>query len=111
LRESGSCGDSSPSCETYEFCALDELQGDAREQCLFDPEDPRSFPASGYCYIEPARRNEDGQFVAGGDSVNLNPVVSHCRSDKRRMIRLVGDETPTEGAAAFVVCLDLPKPE
>jgi hypothetical protein len=96
LKRLGICGENHVSCDTYQVCGLRELTGEADAVCQTDPGDAYEFENEGYCYIDEGKPG----------ALNVDLVVNHCRSDRRRMVRFSGEKTPTKGAAAFVVCLD-----
>jgi hypothetical protein len=105
LDESGICGGSTGvSCDDVHMCAIDQLVGDARRQCLLDPGEPSTFANPGFCYIDPAKQDEQGNYTAGGDANGNNPIVDDCPSTQKRLLRFVGAETPAANTTTFVAC-------
>lgn len=105
LDDSGICGgDTGVDCDMMHMCAIDQLVGDARSECLTSPGDPNTFAHSGFCYIDPTKQDEQGNYIAGGDENGNNPIVDNCRSTERRLLRFVGAETPAANTTTFVAC-------
>lgn len=105
LDESNICGGrTGVSCDTMHMCAIDQLIGDPRDACLNNPGDPNLFPDAGFCYIDPAKKDEQGNYIAGGDENGRNPIVDDCPATQRRLLRFVGADTPAANTNTFVAC-------
>ncbi len=105
LDDSGFCGDGTGvDCDDMHMCAIDQLSGDPRGECLNDPRDPATFVDPGFCYIDPSKQDESGTYIAGGDENGRNPIVDSCPSTQKRLLRFVGAETPTANSVTFVAC-------
>ncbi len=107
LKATGRCdGDSLTLCADWEMCVIDELSGgDAgRDDCLYNQGDEGSLPNPGFCYIDPAKRNSEGAYIAGGGDDGQNPLVANCPATERRLLRFVGANTPAANTITFVAC-------
>ncbi len=105
-------------CSSYTMCAIKALQGAGRLQCLYDQSPADSLPEAGYCYIDPAKQSESGQYIAGGDAAEAksagfeattpengtNAIVKDCTATERRLLRFVGPDTPAEDTITLVAC-------
>jgi hypothetical protein len=115
LEAVGRCGGNSGSpCETFQLCQIAELVpgADGREDCLYNTAPPGSLEHAGFCYIDPAKAEEDDQgnvtYPAGGNPPNgapgTNPLIDNCPATQRRLLRFVGKETPAPNTITFVAC-------
>ncbi|MRG97058.1 hypothetical protein GF068_34805 [Polyangium spumosum] len=80
------------------FCQIPQLEGEELSVCQNDvsesPVTPAGEPVSGFCYVD-----------ASTDPAVGNPaLVARCAESERRMIRLVGEGEPSQGATLFVTC-------
>ncbi|WP_232379887.1 hypothetical protein [Polyangium fumosum] len=80
------------------FCQIPQLEGEDLAICQNDVSDdpvtPAGEPVSGFCYVD-----------ASTDPAVGNPaLVARCAASERRMIRLVGEGEPSQGATLFVTC-------
>lgn len=105
LNDSDVCGGRTEvACDQMHMCAIDQLKGDALSQCLIDPGEPSTFANAGFCYIDPAKQDEQGRYTAGGDENGNNPIVNDCPATQRRLLRFVGADTPAANTTTFVAC-------
>jgi hypothetical protein len=106
LESTGICGGRTEvTCESMQMCAINQLTLEPREECLQSLGEPSTFPVPGFCYIDPEKQNEAGEYVAGGDANGNNPNVDDCPSTGRRILRFVGADTPAAETTTFVACL------
>jgi hypothetical protein len=95
LLDYGLCGtESLTPCESFCVCEIAQLEGAELAVC----QEELSVPGNvyGYCYVD-------------ADQGIGNPeIVSYCPLSGRRILRFVGDDTPTKGAAAFIGCIGAP---
>ncbi|MDC0742647.1 hypothetical protein [Polyangium mundeleinium] len=80
------------------FCQIPQLADEELTICQNDVSDdpvtPAGKPVSGFCYVD-----------ASTDPPVGNPaLVARCADSERRMIRLVGEGEPSQGATLFVTC-------
>jgi hypothetical protein len=104
----GLCGgDTDVDCDDFDTCAIEELTGSGRQQCLYDAVDT-SGVAPGFCYIDPALTIVDVEgntvYPAGGSEDEENALVANCAADSRRMVRFSGVNTPAAAASVYVIC-------
>src|SRR5690606_7965483 len=86
LAEAGHCGTAATGeCEVFQICEVAQLQGDAREAGLTNP----NPDVAGSFYIDDA-------------SEGSSPFTSHCLEVARDRLRLVGAVHP--GARVFYSC-------
>jgi hypothetical protein len=92
LRAQGNCDTgTTPACDSFCFCELNQAEGPALDQCL---NDEAGSDTPGYCYVDPYGPHPHG-----------NPVlVESCDATSRQLIRFVGPDTPRPGATAFIAC-------
>ena len=103
LEAAGRCGGGSDtSCDDYQMCKIVELTDAARTECLTTPGEASAFDNAGFCYVDPALQNDAGDFIAGGAAAN--PIVANCPASERRLLRFVGERTPTPNSITFVAC-------
>ncbi len=127
-RDSTAAG-STVACSDYSMCAIQELEGQAQQECfstaLAEAQDP------GFCYIDPAKGPAAGGMDSGPNSPCTqdentwgnctNPNVSGCGATERRLLRFVGPRTPEPNSITIVACVgeaaseggtltDLPEP-
>ncbi len=100
------------------MCAIEPLRAEGRLECLYNDAPADTLLDPGYCYIDPGKRSETGDFVAGGDAQQAeragfwrttsrdgqNAIVQNCPSTQRRVLRFVGQKTPVDNSITFVVC-------
>jgi hypothetical protein len=92
MKERLQCGTAStPSCDSFCYCAIVQASGESLDLCLND-ELGGSEP--GYCYVDPF-----------GTPPRGNPALVEGCGASRRLIRFVGADTPAPGASAFIACL------
>ena len=87
------------SCDEYRVCALRQLQGSPREQCLNDPSDEEKFPEPGFCFVDPKQLDAEGRALAGTNSDLLNS----CLLQSGGVLRLVGG-VPRSNSRLFIHC-------
>ena len=80
------------------FCQIPQLEEEQLSVCQNDvsesPVTAAGEPVSGFCYVD-----------ASTDPAVGNPaLVARCAESERRMIRLVGEGEPSQGATLFVTC-------
>jgi hypothetical protein len=92
LREQKTCDVAGfPKCDSYCFCEIAQARGETLRSCL---NDVTATTEPGYCYVDPF----------GTPAVGNAELVKDCGASKR-LIRFVGDNTPTPGATAYIACL------
>jgi hypothetical protein len=69
------------------LCELEQLTSDACRSEL----DPNPALA-GYCYVDPAK------------DLGSAELTDACPQGQKRMLRLLGEGVPAEGARTFLVC-------
>lgn len=94
-----------PACAEYTLCELQQLRDD------MDPSQPltkcqtevgfeTNSAVPGYCYIDPAQK------------IGNEALVRDCPSDRKRMLRIVGDadklRAPAPGSWTFIACAGSP---
>ncbi len=121
LESGGACGPKSGnSCDDYVMCKVKELTGSGRQDCLYrDLGGGTQATSAGFCYIDPAKTDSEGNYIAGGDAEQCaaaggdgcsdgnNPIVAECPATQKRLLRFVGHDaspTPTPGTTTFVAC-------
>jgi hypothetical protein len=103
LEAAGRCGGSSDiSCAAYQMCKITELAGTERNDCLRSTADPSTFNSPGFCYVDPALKNDAGDFIAGGPEAAA--IVKNCPASERRLLRFVGERTPVPNSITLVAC-------
>lgn len=121
LRSEGQCdGDTGRSCEIDVcLCALrfagDPAVGGSEAQlaeCLNDEDvSPETY---GYCYIDSDRGECDTDADCGGERLRCDggrcrignaQLVQGCDADKRRLLRIAGEDTPRSGSTTLFACL------
>ncbi|MBN1612382.1 MAG: hypothetical protein JW940_37475 [Polyangiaceae bacterium] len=92
LREAGSCGAGTSSCEGFRLCKLQALDGANRDRCQNDPSELEDVV--GYCYVADTADQRIG-----------NPkLMEQCRDSEKRLLRFVGRNVPAQGSTVFVAC-------
>jgi hypothetical protein len=92
LREGGSCGAGTSSCEDYRLCKLKALEGADRDRCQNDASEMED--ALGYCYVADTADQQIG-----------NPkLVEQCRESEKRLLRFAGRNVPAQGSTVFIAC-------
>ena len=105
-------------CSEYQMCEILALQGNGRKECLYNTAQPESLPEAGYCYIDPAKKSENGDYIAGGSAQEaaeashpdttptdgVNAIVQDCKATERRLLRFVGQNTPAKDTITLVAC-------
>jgi len=93
LAAAGQCGPTSPggtACEELCLCELGTATDLASCQNELEPN------GTGWCYVDPAL------------GLGNPALVSECDAAERRLVRFIGDDTPTAGASVYVACLGAP---
>jgi hypothetical protein len=80
-----------PKCDSFCFCEIAQATGENLNACL---NDVTASGTPGYCYVDPF----------GSPPVGNAELVKDCGASKR-LIRFIGDRTPTPGATAYIACL------
>lgn len=92
LEATGQCGAATGTpCDAYNLCELVQLSGSDRQACLTQPDyPPTSRP--GFCYLDEAQE------------VGSPALLQGCPPDERRLLRFVGENTPSSGSLTFITC-------
>jgi hypothetical protein len=91
LERAGRCA--SPGCSEVCLATLSELTGDARLAC----ESGDDTGAVGYCYVDP-------EPPPIGSGIGDPELVDACPETAKRMLRLVGPDTPRRGSVVYIAC-------
>ena len=91
----GLCGaDPLPTCESYCLCEIEQLEGADLSVCQNTVTPPLDL--YGYCYVD------------ADQGIGNSEIVEDCPPTGRRLLRFVGDDTPTNRSIAFISCTGAP---
>lgn len=101
-----------PLCSSISMCEILPLEADARTTCFGTT--PAEQQGPGYCYIDPAKGPTSGGLPGpeGGCKTEdpgtwdscVNPNLKGCGSAAPRLLRFVGEGTPSAGSTTYVAC-------
>lgn len=101
LIETERCGDETTGpCDAYRLCSIKQLTGQARADCLTEPNPDEEHENPGFCYIDPSKVSAEGEALAGGDP---NPIVDNLPASERRLLRTVGG-APAPNSFMLIAC-------
>ena len=87
----GDCGgDTNIACSSYCYCEIERLSGAELDICLNSLTDPGGI--YGYCYVDP------------NEGVGNPGLIAACPDTQPQIIRFLGENVPSPGAASFIAC-------
>jgi hypothetical protein len=102
LKFGGHCGGAGQTpCESLCSCDIQQYEGEEQRVCLTAQAPPASI-TPGFCYVDPTVATDDSERQA------QSALVANCPPTQKRLLRFLGNDTPTRGAITTLSCTPAP---
>lgn len=98
LRVAGACdGAGQPACESMCLCALNQYDGSDLRTCQSSSMSPVGL-RPGFCYVDPSQTGDPARRL------DESGLVTNCPVTEKRLIRVLGDDSPRKGVTVTLAC-------